>query len=162
MTVATLLADCVYGDPPVVGPFADAVGSAKVRLVIAALPSTPTDPLDEWFTRPVAGTIERLRQLDALTDRAADQELVILLWILPVATSAGEQSARAAAVESLRGIVQSITREKADAWAPVNGIAVSDHEVDSAVAVVRFLSEPDGRFTAGSTFDLTAISEHVR
>ena len=80
----------------------------------------------------------------------------MIAWVFPEAITGDEQVARRAAVEALRGIVQSITREKESDWPPTNGIAAERRHLASVVATVAFLGEPSAAFTAGATFDLTS------
>jgi len=55
-----------------------------------------------------------------------------------------------------------VTREKAHVWAPTNGIAGQVDDLDSVLSALTFLGDPDGGFTAGSTFDLTPRVDSAR
>lgn len=155
MPVPALRVACAYGDAAILRPLLEVTPSGTgVCLLAAVLPPAPADPLAAWFARPSSSTIEYLRQCDLAASESPAHRSVVILWVFPASDSTHAWSAQAAAIESLRGIVQSVTREKASEWGPVNGVAVRNDDMDSAAAVLRFLGDPDGHFTAGSTFDL--------
>ncbi len=60
---------------------------------------------------------------------------------------------RSAAVQALRGIVQSVTREFAHRSQAMNLLVVDRACLESAKSTLQYLDEPDGGYTAGFTFD---------
>lgn len=62
---------------------------------------------------------------------------------------------RSAAVQALRGIVQSVTREFAHRAQAINLLVVDLACLESAKSTLQYLDEPDGGYTAGFTFDLS-------
>ena len=124
-------------------------------VTIAALEHSPHDPFLAWVVGASAATIEKLRAYQ-WTASADEPPRHTLVWCFPQASSTAERAARAGAIESLRGITQSVTREMAASKALVNAIACEASDLPSAKAVISFLSSPGGGFTAGSTFDLTS------
>ena len=63
---------------------------------------------------------------------------------------------RSAAVQALRGIVQSVTREFAHRSQAMNLLVVNRASIESARSTLKFLDEPDGGYTAGFTFDISS------
>lgn len=148
-------ATCIYGDATVAGALLDAAVACDVRMAVAAVPHITTDLFAEWLCHPAAATVAYLRRLAIEPASRVNRQPLALTWIFPASTGNEEYVARRAAVEALRGIVQSITREKASEWAPVNGLAAEAGDLESALETVRFFGEPSAAFTAGATFDLT-------
>lgn len=60
---------------------------------------------------------------------------------------------RSAAVQALRGIVQSVTREFAHRSQAMNLLVVDRACLESAKSTLQYLDGPDGGYTAGFTFD---------
>jgi hypothetical protein len=163
MSVPPLSSACVYGDESVILTLLETASlDTDLLLIAAALPSAPADPLIQWFAGPSSSTIARLRQRDLEPGVRSGEEPLVILWAFPAAVPPHARSGQAAAIESLRGIVQSVTREKAGQWGPVNGIAVRADDADGAAAALRFLGDFNGGFTAGSTLDLVSGPEVAR
>ncbi len=63
---------------------------------------------------------------------------------------------RSAAVQALRGIVQSVTREFAHRAQAMNLLVVDRSRLESARSTLQYLDDPHGGYTAGFTFDIAA------
>ncbi len=61
---------------------------------------------------------------------------------------------RSAAVQALRGIVQSVTREFTHRAQAINLLVVDQPYLESAESTLQYLDDPDGGYTAGFTFDI--------
>lgn len=121
---------------------------------LVVLPHDPVDAFVSWVAKPSATTIENLRGTaqDVSPDSSSPRTIV---WVFPRTSTAEQQAAHEAATEALRGIVQSLCREMAGEWGPINGVAVGANDLDGVAAVMAFLASEGGAFTSGSTFVLT-------
>lgn len=144
----------IYGDATEIVEALGAVELHNSRVAVAAMPADPPYPFRLWVTDPAAAAIEHLRAVE-VTATEAERQRRTLVWVFPLATTVAQVAARAASIQALRGIVQSLTLEKTRVWGPINGVAGDSDDLASAEAVLRFLDDPAGGFTAGSTFDLT-------
>lgn len=107
----------------------------------------------DWVTESATALLRKLR-LDAATNKLAEQRTIVLATF-PHPHSGDEAAYRAAAVQSLRGIVQSVTREYAHRARPLNLVVIENDAPQDAASTVRFLDADQGSYTAGSTIDLT-------
>lgn len=60
-----------------------------------------------------------------------------------------------ASVQSLRGIVQSVTRELGTGAPPINLLVIEDSQIGEAAQVLELFDNVAGAFTVGYTMDLT-------
>ncbi len=109
----------------------------------------------QWVSQPAAATIAALRH--AMPQLSVHPHVVV--WLVRAPIDIGEHALSEAAYESLRGIVQSLTRELAGDLRPLNAIVVGDDDAISLSEGLEFLSGPGGEFTAGSTLDLRPRQE---
>lgn len=144
----------VFGDPAVTGELLQPFAYSRLSMAALTLPPAPADPFTEWVIAPAAALIAHLRERDGDPQAEAATRPLAILLVCPDPAGEAEAAARGAAIEALRGITQSVVREKTTSWAPVNAIAVDQLQLGSAQAVLDFLATEDSAFTAGATFDL--------
>lgn len=132
----------------------------SLTVLVTQVPATATT-LTDWALAPCAELIARLRDASGPPARP-----LAVVWVLPErsAPEAGahgvgwelvpEAVGRAAAVRSLRGIVQSLTRETAHQWPPLNGIVACSDQLLDAAAALDLLAEHGSAYLGGAVLDL--------
>jgi hypothetical protein len=107
----------------------------------------------DWVFQSASRLVSRLRD-DAAAGTLEDRRTIVLA-AFPAAGTPDDTAHRAAAVQSLRGVVQSVTREFAHRLSPLNLIAIDRASIREAAGTIRLLDAADGSYVAGSTIDLT-------
>ena len=120
----------------------------STRLVVVSLSSCDSAA---DVTEAATELVRRFRQ-DAAAGVLTRARSVVVL----VPPSGSDPSFRAAVVQALRGIVQSVTREFSHRSQAINLLVVDSDRLDSAAPTLRYLDDPDGGYTAGFTFDISS------
>lgn len=153
----------VYGAPEVGDQLPEPAEHSLLSVASINLPPTPADPFTDWVTAPARALIAHLRDRDTDPDADVKSRPLAILLICPAPAGDVESAALTAAIEAVRGITQSVVREKTTDWAPVNAIAVDRLAVTrDALPVVEFLASAGGAFTSGATFDLISPDRSTR
>jgi len=124
---------------------------AGAAVVVLALDDAE-DPEAHWVVDGSVGVIEALGRL-ASRASGAQRPVTLLVWS-DTHRDVRRSAAAEAALEAVRGIAQTATREDSTASLRVNVIAGGPREAADVVRTIAFLSSGDGAFVAGSTFDL--------
>lgn len=136
------------------------LGADTTRFLSGALHCSRILTVDITDTAPVewvAGAATALLRYFRDRPGVASPDRTIVLLVVPAVSDSDDTAYRAAVVQSLRGIVQSVTREFAHIWGPVNLVAVDHDRIVDAAATIAFLDSDGGAYTAGSTIDLTVV-----
>jgi hypothetical protein len=121
-------------------------------LNLIVLDFTPESDPTEWVYEGASSLVRHLRAQASEGAFERNRQLVVATFASP---STDEQIVhRAATVQSLRGIIQSVTREYAHRLEPLNFVAVDRDALDKLTTTLEYLDAPDGGYTAGFTFDL--------
>jgi hypothetical protein len=107
----------------------------------------------DWAANSATVLLQTLRADNEA--KALNERRTIVLVSFPPIRDVNAAAHRGATVQSLRGIVQSVTREFAHAMHPVNLVAADGDALDGIVSTIHFLDADNGSYTAGSTIDLT-------
>ncbi|MCA4132537.1 hypothetical protein [Arthrobacter sp. M4] len=140
----------LLGDEPV----AERIGSLRElnSLNLIVLDFAPESDPAEWVYEGASRLVRHFRAQSESGAFTRNRQLVIATFASP---STDEQIVhRAATVQSLRGIIQSVTREFAHRLEPLNFVAVDRDALDKLTSTLDYLDAPDGGYTAGFTFDL--------
>lgn len=108
-------------------------------------------------TSASSALVRRLRD-EAVDGVLATARTIVVLVVPPAAGGESRPAFRNALIQSLRGVVQSVTREFAHRAEPVNLLVVDRDDIRSAEPTLRYLDEADGGYTAGFTFDITGVT----
>jgi hypothetical protein len=148
--------DCLGTGGEIVRKVADLSSDGAAAAIVLDLESDERDPARRWVVDGSVAIIEALAARVTNNGPDARRPATILVW-LPASLARATASVRAAAeaaVEAVRGIVQSATREESTQSLRVNVVVGRPEEIDDALATVAFLSSSDAGFVAGATFDL--------
>ena len=127
-----------------------------VRLDLAAGPDPGGDAAaaQTWV---VDGSVTVLEALGRLAAEGGDERRAVTVVVRTpdlAGAPAPRRAAAEAAVEALRGIVQSATLEDSTAGLRVNLVAGGPDDDEDVARTVAFLSSPDAGFVIGASFDL--------
>ncbi len=107
----------------------------------------------QWATDSATVLLRTLR--GDLENENLNSLRTIVVATFPAIGDPDSAAQRAATVQSLRGIIQSVTREFAHAAQPINLVAADESAVHEITNTLRYLDSDNGSYTAGSTIDLT-------
>lgn len=84
-----------------------------------------------------------------------EQTRTLVVTSFPPAGTDDGKAFKSAAIQSLRGIVQSVTREFTHQLQPLNLLVLDNDNLGAAEFTLNYLDDPDGGYTAGVTLNLS-------